>query len=139
MVSVPPGFRSVARFCIAVGALAGAACSDGTGPNASVHSLEVVGGINQSARINTSLPVPISIRAMSLSRHPVRNVLIFFSSATYSAGATFEPHLVYTNKDGIATTTWTFGASPGTNTLEACTNPLITPRACTTVTATATE
>ena len=116
----------------------GAACSDGTGPRPPVASLEVVGGMNQSARINTSLPVKISIRALSISRHPISDVFISFWPTDAVSGK-FEPGFAQTSGDGIVTATWTLGASPGIQTYEACTNPLILPVVCTTITATATD
>jgi hypothetical protein len=94
--------------------------------------------MNQSARINTSLPVKISIRALSISRHPISDVWISFWP-TNGAGGAVDGGSMYTNGDGIVTATWTLGASPGIQTIEACTNLLISPAACVTVSATATE
>lgn len=138
MVSVVPALRSLAWVSLAVGALAGAACSDGTGPRPQVASLEVVGGVNQSAGVNAPLPVKISIRALSMSRDPISDVFISFW-LTNAVSGKVEPGFARTNGDGVATATWTLGASPGIQTLEACTNLLILPVVCTSVTATATE
>jgi hypothetical protein len=80
--------------------------------------LTVTAGNNQSGYVGTSLPVTLSVQALSsYTGQPVVGATISFSAVP--AGGTFESPTAITNSAGIATTTYTLPTKPGAVTITA--------------------
>ncbi|MFZ0769903.1 MAG: Ig-like domain-containing protein [Candidatus Sulfotelmatobacter sp.] len=81
-------------------------------------SLTVTAGNNQSGYVGTSLPVTLSVQALSsYTGQPVANAAIAF--AAVPAGGTFGSPTAITNSAGIATTTYILPTKPGAVTITA--------------------
>src|SRR5205823_5913121 len=84
-----------------------------------VASLGVNGGNNQTATAGTAVATPPSVLARDASGNPVAGVSVTFAVAT--GGGSVEPTApVVTGANGVAAaTSWTLGATAGSNTLTA--------------------
>ncbi|HUR94056.1 MAG TPA: Ig-like domain repeat protein [Gemmatimonadales bacterium] len=79
--------------------------------------LEAVSGSGQSALVGTSLPQPLVVRARDGSGNPVAGLAVTW--VVGDGGGTLAPVTSTTDADGLATTVWTLGATPGGNTATA--------------------
>jgi hypothetical protein len=80
--------------------------------------LTVTAGNSQSGSVGTTLPVTLSVQAISsYTGQPVQGVNITFSATP--AGGTFGTPISQTNSAGIATTTYTLPTKPGVFTISA--------------------
>jgi hypothetical protein len=81
-------------------------------------ALTVNAGNNQSGNVATSLPVTLSVQALSsYNSQPVAGAIVTFSALP--TGGTFGSSTATTNSSGIATTTYTLPTRPGTVTITA--------------------
>ena len=81
------------------------------------------GGDGQQAGVGSPVPQPPSVRAVDVYGNPVPGVGVTF--AVGSGGGTLEGPQQTTGSDGTATVeSWTLGASPGPNTLQATSRDL---------------
>jgi hypothetical protein len=74
-----------------------------------------VSGDGQVAEPGTTLSAPIVVMAADGSGHILPNRVVTFTVA--SGGGSVSPTVVSTDANGLAQTTWTLGATPGTQTL----------------------
>jgi len=85
-------------------------------------NLMVTSGNNQSAPINSPLPVPIVVQVVDAGGVPVPGVSVIFSAPTGTLSAT----TVTSDSNGNATVNYTTGSSSGTFTINAAVNSLNT-------------
>ncbi len=110
------------RHRIAITIVSLAACSggdDGTGPPLSgslVIARAAASGDGQSAPATTALALPLRVR-VTREGVAVRSVLVTWTPAG-DAGST-GPTQSLTGTDGVATTVWSLGATPGAQGLQA--------------------
>jgi outer membrane protein assembly factor BamB len=82
------------------------------------HVLSVNGGNNQSARVGTTLPLPVKVQAANpYSGQPDPGITVTFSDG--GKGGTFNPLSAVTDANGSASTTYTLPLKSGTYTLTA--------------------
>ena len=80
--------------------------------------LEKYAGDNQTANVNTQVPIPLRVRVLDAYGNPVPEVTVVFS-VTSGGGLIVGPN-GFTNALGIASIgDWTLGPTPGTNTARA--------------------
>ena len=80
--------------------------------------LEKVAGDDQTANVNTQVPIPLRVRVTDAFGNPVPEVTVVFS-VTSGGGLIVGPN-GFTNALGIASIgDWTLGPAPGTNTARA--------------------
>ena len=80
-------------------------------------TLERISGDNQSAVVGTSLPDPLVVRARDAAGNPVAGLGVTWVVTT--GGGTVLPQNGTTGPDGLASTRWSLGPSPGGNTVAA--------------------
>lgn len=88
------------------------ACMHPAGPDAesgpdSIPSLTS----NQTAPVNTPLARPLVARVLNTSIHSIPNVTVIWS--VDPNGGSVSPATSVTNNQGLATTVWTVGTTPG--------------------------
>ncbi|HEU5260303.1 MAG TPA: hypothetical protein VFU41_02645, partial [Gemmatimonadales bacterium] len=106
-----------------------------TGTAGAASTMAINAGNDQSANVGTAVAIPPSVRVTDQFGNPVAGVAVTFAVAS-GGGAVDPTTAVTTNGSGIAAaTSWTLGATAGTNTLTATSDGL-TPI---TFTATATQ
>jgi outer membrane protein assembly factor BamB len=82
------------------------------------HLLSIDSGNNQSARVGTTLPLPVHVQAANpYSGLPDAGVTVSFSDG--GKGGTFSPLSAVTDANGFASTTYTLPLKSGTYTLTA--------------------
>lgn len=80
--------------------------------------LEKYAGDNQSANVNTQVPIPLQVRVLDAFGNPVPERTVVFN-VTSGGGLIVGPN-GFTNALGIASIgDWTLGPTPGTNTARA--------------------
>jgi hypothetical protein len=102
------------------GAAAGLGCggSDLVLPNEGrPAALAVVTGNNQTASGGQALPNPLVVRATDSQDRPVGQIRVAF--VVTAGGGTTQPDTAVTDNDGRASSRWTLGMSPGTQTVAA--------------------
>ncbi|MEO7354828.1 MAG: Ig-like domain-containing protein [Gemmatimonadales bacterium] len=104
------------RFFAAALLLVGAACNGGTDANSDVV-ITAAGGNQQTGVLATSLPTPLSVKAVDALGAPLSGITIDWS--VQSGGGSVTPASSVTNANGIATTSLTLGAAAGANTVKA--------------------
>lgn len=90
----------------------------GAGP----ESIAVVSGNNQSAPVNTTLPLPLVVQVNDQGGNPISGVSVVFSAPSGS----FTGSPATTNSSGAASVSYTTGLSPGAVTVTAAVNSLNT-------------
>ena len=90
-----------------------AAFNVATGPAATVA---ISGGNNQTGTASSTLPLPLSVTVTDAGGNPVSGITVHF--LVTSGGGSVGTAAPVTNASGVATTTWTVGAS-GTQTVGA--------------------
>jgi Bacterial Ig-like domain (group 3) len=88
-----------------------------TATSGSATVLERVSGDGQSALAGTSIPDPLVVRAKDGSDNPVADLAVTWVMG--SGGGSLVPETSLTDAEGRASTRWTLGATPGTNTATA--------------------
>jgi hypothetical protein len=83
----------------------------------SASRLEPVSGDGQSALVGTSLPAPLVVRARDAAGNPVAGLAVAW--VVGSGGGQLVPATSLTDEQGLASTTWTLGATPQVNTATA--------------------
>ena len=83
----------------------------------SASSVQIVSGNNQSAAAGSQLPAPLVVRVLDQDGNPIVNRAV--SWVVGAGGGSVSPETSNTGADGQASTTWTLGSAPGTNTLSA--------------------
>jgi hypothetical protein len=86
-----------------------------TAGNAS--SVTIVSGNNQEAPAGSKLPQPLVVRVLDQDGNPIPNLAV--SWVVGDGGGSANPQTSNTNADGQASTEWTLGSAPVTNTLNA--------------------
>ncbi len=71
--------------------------------------LTLVGGDQQADSVGSTLATPLSVLVRDANNNPVPNVLISWS--VIDGGGSVQPSTSFTNASGIATTSWTLGAT----------------------------
>jgi hypothetical protein len=80
-------------------------------------TLERISGDGQSAVVGTSVPEPLVVRARDAAGNPVAGLGVTWVVTT--GGGSALPQNGTTGSDGLASTRWTLGPSPGGNTVTA--------------------
>jgi len=80
-------------------------------------TLELVSGDGQSALVGTSLADPLVVRARDAEGNPVAGIAVAWVIG--SGGGIRSPETSITDDHGLASTRWTLGPAPGTNTVTA--------------------
>jgi Big-like domain-containing protein len=80
-------------------------------------SIQTVQGNNQSVATNTKLPTDLGVIVVTQFGEPVAGVAVQWTVT--SGGGSVTPVLTQTSDTGIATTSYTSGATPGTVSVEA--------------------
>lgn len=106
-------------FVIAPVALSG--CSLNVDP-AAPAAIVVVSGQNQTAPINTMLPVDLSVAVTTQFGQPLLNQMITWTVVT--GAGTLQPATSTTTGSGVASTSYTTGTAAGTDQIQAKTNGL---------------
>ena len=75
--------------------------------------LEAVSGNGQSSVAGTALPDPLVVRGQAAAGHPVAGLAVAWVIG--DGGGTLTPATSLTGDDGLASTQWTMGGSPGPN------------------------
>lgn len=103
----------VALAAIGGGAVAsGCSSAEGTGPTAAPASIRIQGGNDQNGAAGASLTVPLAVVVTDARGGPVSGVRVEWD-ATAGSG-TLSPAASLTDRNGVATTTWTLGTLAGT-------------------------
>lgn len=98
-------------------ALLGTNCSgdspDPTGASPTVTGLSLVSGNSQTGEVGAALDAPILVRATDQNGHPMPDVSVAF--VVNGGRGRVESATVFTDADGLASTTWVMGPELGTN------------------------
>ena len=86
----------------------------GAGPAASIA---INSGNNQTARVNTALPTPLSVIVRDANGNAVAGVTVQFAVVTGHGGVSAASAV--SDANGVASTNWTLGSSVGTQTVSA--------------------
>jgi hypothetical protein len=81
------------------------------------NAVNIVSGNNQEAPAGSKLPQPLVVQLLDQDGNPIPNRPV--SWVVGDGGGTANPQTSNTNADGQASTEWTLGPNPGTNTLNA--------------------
>jgi hypothetical protein len=81
------------------------------------NAVNIVSGNNQEAPAGSKLPQPLVVQLLDQGGNPIPNRPV--SWVIGDGGGTANPQTSNTNADGQASTEWTLGPNPGTNTLNA--------------------
>ena len=84
-----------------------------TATSGSATVLERVSGDGQSALAGTSVAEPLVVRAKDGSGNPVADLAVTWVMG--NGGGSLAPETSLTNAQGLASTRWTLGATPGAN------------------------
>lgn len=83
-----------------------------------IHYMNVTGGANQTATVNTTLPLPIEVQAIQgYNNQPLPGTTISFSDG--GKGGIFNPASAVTDANGLASTSYTLPQKSGTYTMTA--------------------
>jgi YVTN family beta-propeller protein len=114
---------AVALTLTAFSALSVACGSDVSGPFPPASISAVAGTSPQTATAGSAVATPPAIRVLDANGQPVQGITVTFTVT--AGGGTVAGASPMTNANGIATvTSWTLGATVGTNTLSATTGNL---------------
>jgi hypothetical protein len=80
-------------------------------------NIEIEAGNEQRGTVGQELDDPLQVRVTDDENNPVSGVTVSWTPASGDGSA--DPRTSQTNADGIATTNWTLGSSPGNQRLEA--------------------
>ena len=106
-------------------AAVGCGSGGGGGGDNTPAAITIVAGNRQDAEVGTKVPIDPVARVTNAAGEPLEGVNVIFAVVA-GGGSVAEPRTV-TNSDGEATPgSWTLGSEPGTNTLTASTNGLLT-------------
>jgi PKD repeat protein len=81
------------------------------------NAVNIISGNNQEAPAGSKLPQPLVVQLLDQDGNPIPNRPV--SWVVGDGGGTANPQTSNTNADGQASTEWTLGPNPGTNTLNA--------------------
>jgi hypothetical protein len=81
------------------------------------NAVNIVSGNNQEAPAGSKLPQPLVVQLLDQGGNPIANQPV--SWVVGDGGGTANPETSNTNAEGKASTEWTLGPNPGTNTLNA--------------------
>ena len=105
--------NSIGAVALALALVAAGCGGDGsTGPT---RVLTIVGGNNQSAKVNETLPLPLSV-SLTDAGVPVEGATVNWSVVS---GAGAVPATSTTGSDGLASVTYTLGSAPRTERIQA--------------------
>jgi hypothetical protein len=109
MLRFPARWSILALSCLAA-ACGGDATSPPSAPPAAVAALTE---LTQSGQVGAQLPGALSVEVTDASGKPVPNATVTFAVTAGNGAA--APHVLTTNTDGQATTSWTLGTIAGAN------------------------
>ena len=81
------------------------------------NAVNIVSGNNQEAPAGSKLPQPLVVQLLDQGGNPIANQAV--SWVVGDGGGTANPETSNTDANGQASTEWTLGPNPGTNTLNA--------------------
>ncbi len=131
--------RSFLRLLIVSIALIAITCKSSTAPSSRVARIEKVNGDRQTGAVNSTLPIPITIRTVDSNGRPVRGVWISYTVFGSFVTGDPTPSNTRTDANGIASTSWRLGAQPGEKSMSICMAVWDHEAECPTFTATATQ
>jgi len=125
MLTPTPRETRIASLACLAGLVALTGCDGGpAGPGSGPASIAVVAGADQRAVAGLRLLDPVVIRVLNQAGGPVAGQHVTFTPGPGSGGPSQSS--VTTGQDGEVATSWTLGASPGTQTLTVATGDLTT-------------
>jgi hypothetical protein len=83
----------------------------------SASRIVIVSGNNQTAGAGVELPESLVVQVLDQDNNPIPNSPVAWVIGV--GGGSINPETSQTNSDGIASTRWTLGSSPGSNTVNA--------------------